>query len=820
LSISLFITAVIIPQALQQYTRTIVNGQEKWTLNKQFISAFDKEEPQQRQIDPQNLFNQKPEFSHTNSFDKRWSLQLPYPTDTWLFATEADNNVFISAGISLSSFESLYSDLIISTDKGENWTVQQTGLDTLLYTVDIEASSIWVGGAEFNYETQIYNSFVKMSTDLGITWTNKLEVDSFAVIYIEFFNENNGVVVSENFVQGPDVLKVFKTTDKGNSWVFNTNIWMGNTQGPHSIHFSNSDYGWICVSDLNSSDTCRIMNTNDGGMNWVEQFADSLESFEMINFSDLNNGWAAGVHSDYSSWTSELRIYSTTNVGNNWSQQFTFQSENSLSVSCNMYSLDSLNCWLAVSIWPYLKIYRTSNGGNDWIEISQLQLIDFQLGDIEFASETEGWITSGLGMIHYTSDGGYSWEPKHKSVTLADLESLDFINSQIGWAAGQSHTSGYFSNDLVKTTNGGDDWSIIYSDSIYNFEDIDFLSEQLGFGIVQGNGNSYINKTQDGGISWNSSHFDSVELKNILFTDTNNGWAVGSKSYELFITHTTNSGDSWHQQSNINISGWGLNNIDFANSTIGFAVGDNGALIKTTDGGNNWSESWGNLDPNLYWINYDLEGVFVPDQLTCWISGYGHVSGERSTIIAHTTDGGANWDTLSFQCGYRGSNDIFFINESDGYNVGFGYDYKTTDGGTTWSQINYPPNAEEMFFLNQALGWAVSYNGRIYKYYDPNVSGSEEEKDLPSPDNYVLMQNYPNPFNPSTTINFSLPSSGYATLKIYNALGEEVELLLDKDFTAGAYEVEWNAVGLPSGVYFYQLQTEGFVETKKMVLMN
>jgi hypothetical protein len=88
------------------------------------------------------------------------------------------------------------------------------------------------------------------------------------------------------------------------------------------------------------------------------------------------------------------------------------------------------------------------------------------------------------------------------------------------------------------------------------------------------------------------------------------------------------------------------------------------------------------------------------------------------------------------------------------------------------------------------------------------------------PQTFELDQNYPNPFNPSTIINFSLPSSGYATLKIYNALGEEVAVLLDEKLTTGTYQVDWNAGGLSSGVYFYQLKTEGYVETKKMILMK
>jgi len=112
--------------------------------------------------------------------------------------------------------------------------------------------------------------------------------------------------------------------------------------------------------------------------------------------------------------------------------------------------------------------------------------------------------------------------------------------------------------------------------------------------------------------------------------------------------------------------------------------------------------------------------------------------------------------------------------------------------------------------------------------YDSNfdfpVSVEDETSYLPI--EFSLSQNYPNPFNPSTIIKFSLPATlsgaegSLVTLKIYNALGEEVKVLLDKELTTGTYEVEWNATGLPSGVYFYQLKTEGYVETKKMIIMK
>ena len=121
---------------------------------------------------------------------------------------------------------------------------------------------------------------------------------------------------------------------------------------------------------------------------------------------------------------------------------------------------------------------------------------------------------------------------------------------------------------------------------------------------------------------------------------------------------------------------------------------------------------------------------------------------------------------------------------------------------------------EQLLQTWDGFNW-VNYWKNTYTYVITGIDKFEGEVNT-----YSLSQNYPNPFNPSTTINFSLPSSGYATLKIYNALGEEVAVLLDAELTTGFYEVEWNATNVPSGVYFYQLQTEGFLETKKMILLK
>jgi hypothetical protein len=85
---------------------------------------------------------------------------------------------------------------------------------------------------------------------------------------------------------------------------------------------------------------------------------------------------------------------------------------------------------------------------------------------------------------------------------------------------------------------------------------------------------------------------------------------------------------------------------------------------------------------------------------------------------------------------------------------------------------------------------------------------------------YSLDNNYPNPFNPTTTINYSLASSGKVNISVYNILGQEVATLINKYQHAGEHRVAWNGHGLSSGVYIYRLRSNDFVQTKKMMLMK
>ncbi len=94
------------------------------------------------------------------------------------------------------------------------------------------------------------------------------------------------------------------------------------------------------------------------------------------------------------------------------------------------------------------------------------------------------------------------------------------------------------------------------------------------------------------------------------------------------------------------------------------------------------------------------------------------------------------------------------------------------------------------------------------------------EDEIPIVSNFKLEQNYPNPFNPSTKINYILSKSGFVNLIVYDLLGKEVSVLKNEEQKAGKYEVNFNCSNLASGVYFYTLRVNDFIQTKKMVLLK
>jgi hypothetical protein len=126
--------------------------------------------------------------------------------------------------------------------------------------------------------------------------------------------------------------------------------------------------------------------------------------------------------------------------------------------------------------------------------------------------------------------------------------------------------------------------------------------------------------------------------------------------------------------------------------------------------------------------------------------------------------------------------------------------------------------------------WSMSYtNGMFfltegtettwYAWIIDDGAVSVEENEI-TPLEFSLEQNYPNPFNPTTIIQYSIKEKSPVELVLYDMLGSQVKVLVNEEQDAGDYDIEFNAVNLVSGIYFYKLKAGDFFETKKMVLMK
>ena len=115
----------------------------------------------------------------------------------------------------------------------------------------------------------------------------------------------------------------------------------------------------------------------------------------------------------------------------------------------------------------------------------------------------------------------------------------------------------------------------------------------------------------------------------------------------------------------------------------------------------------------------------------------------------------------------------------------------------------YPPQFTKIIDFNDGKNYMI---------------GTDEPAELPT--TYSLSQNYPNPFNPTTKIEYSLPEASMVRLSVYNSLGQEIAKLVDGYQSIGKYNVDFNAANLPSGIYFYRLQSDKFTTTKKMMLIK
>jgi photosystem II stability/assembly factor-like uncharacterized protein len=257
-----------------------------------------------------------------------------------------------------------------------------------------------------------------------------------------------------------------------------------------------------------------------------------------------------------------------------------------------------------------------------------------------------------------------------------------------------------------------------------------------------------------------------------------------------------------------------------ANANDGSLSTKFGDILRSTDSGESWQPVSAGLPFNR---NIDCLAINSRGQIFAGMEGiFPSAKG-----IFRSTDNGETWtqvnpDAKPISLVINTKGHIFAGAVGDIHDQRISEVLRSVDNGDTWVPVNAGLSNSHIFAL------AINADDRLFAGTDGGgvfrsifSTTSVKDKIAKSPTAFVLKQNYPNPFNPSTTIQFSLPRSGYVTLKVYDMLGAEVATLVAENLFAGKHQVEWNAGALTGGVYFYRLQQAGgAIQTKKLILVK
>src|SRR3990172_3750553 len=258
-----------------------------------------------------------------------------------------------------------------------------------------------------------------------------------------------------------------------------------------------------------------------------------------------------------------------------------------------------------------------------------------------------------------------------------------------------------------------------------------------------------------------------------------------------------------------------LHSIQLIDSTTGWAVGNNGLIVKCTVG-----SPWQTMTKIT---DLPLNKVCFADEKNGFIAGgYLNWDGDFQAVLFKTTNGGESWEKIP-DLHYL-INDMYFHDTQHGWAIGVDKSGKslivsTNDGGEHWTaQVDSLIGPLHALSYRDGYLWAVGDYGLVLRTDLTTPVHDYQNQHLPF--EFELFQNYPNPFNAITKIRFTLPEETRVTLVVYDLLGREVATLMNMSKKPGSYEVEFNAANLASGLYFCKIETAKFREIKKMVLIR
>jgi hypothetical protein len=412
-------------------------------------------------------------------------------------------------------------------------------------------------------------------------------------------------------------------------------------------------------------------------------------------------------------------------------------------------------------------------GSSRWKELPFPQSAA-QFAFIDFADSLDGMLFSKTGVFAKTVNGGKSWYVDSVSLP-GQVWDIKYFGRDRCWIQTDSsyYASLYYSSDGKMWVRRQLPDTIPYSRPACGF-----ATEQKVF-INTG---KWIWGSNDGGLTWKKLYAANGSTHSISFADSTTGIAtfsnlgLTSEYYGCLVLRTTNSGITWDTLYSGNTAD---DNVHFYTPMVG----------------------------SMRWNYSGLEAMQ-------WRSGMAFTHDAGKTFQSIETAATGSPDRLFPFSGieYDASHRFMLSSESR---------IKTDSDGFFLIERNDNAGSAIISFesVSEFSNWILASGNRIFQSIDIPTE-VHSFTDNPASSAMRLDQNYPNPFNPSTTISFSLPSKSFVSLKIFDALGREVSVVVFEELPAGNYSRQWNASNMASGVYFYRLQAGMFADMKRLLLLR
>lgn len=690
--------------------------------------------------------------------------------------------LYVGTGNTFQNYEGK-GKLYKSTNGGNDWfevTVQGMSDTAVIHNIVIDPTS-----SPTNRTIIIStNNGVFRTTNNGANWSsaNAGLTNSFArrlrgvvsnsnlILYMTLVTTGDGAIPT-SFKGG-----IFKSTNKGDSWIDITGDLPRHDASldalydywKFTLHPTNPNIIYIGTTRHTAFEEAGVYKSTAGGNTWEK--IDTAYTYGWLdsNFYKEENVFLLEVAPSNPNilYSGLIWMHRSTDAGDSWHQIYSSEISNG---------------------------YWKGNG----LELMNTDAICFHPTNpnkIYVGYDDMGFFRSEDGLNSLTPmDPNQNYYGEYDGVKdiWIDPQNFDLYKSRFGGSMG-AFNGGYAEGRIYHSNSDGSIWSNRYNGLPDGRPDlaIDFISGSPGSRYLYcASYNNGFYKSTNSGTNWtpmnNGLGSDAAKVwntaidpaqPNTLYLGIN---SIGQNSGGIY--KSVNGGQNWTKLTSfptndiMKIKINQLNGNIYACATDNFGWSEQGGLFVSTDGGGSWIKIFN--QPRVADVDFhpaDAQKIFVVSQQ--W---YNYLPTLERAVF-YTSDGGTNWINMRKNLGHT------FIN---------------------FVKVN-PHNPDEIF--------VGTGGGGLWK----GVIDFTDVKDEQVVDGFMLHQNYPNPFNPSTKIKYAISSRQYATLKIFDVLGNEVATLVNEEKLAGVYEVEFDASSFPSGVYFYQLRVADYLESKKMILIR